>query len=120
MARRLAEYYGVDHSFLATDPGDEPPRVLIDRFLVAGEGRTDQIAGYLDGLAIWKTLFDEGVTGVIRGDEPGWGEDACFSAVRRSTRQPHRGDLRLPVGAPHPAAGTRTAAAAGMGRAAAR
>ncbi len=88
VARRLAAYYGVDHSFFATDPGDEPPRVLIDRFLVAGEGRTDQIAGYLDGLAIWKTLFDEGVTGVIRGDEPGWGEDACFSAsdVRRGNR----------------------------------
>jgi len=79
VARRLAAYYGVDHSFFPTDPGDEPPRVLIDRFLVAGEGRTDQIAGYLDGLAIWKTLFDEGVTGIIRGDEPGWGYSAVHS-----------------------------------------
>ena len=69
VARRLADHYGVEHSFFPTDPGDEPARVLIDRFLVAGEGRTDQMAGYLDGLAVWKTLFDDGATGVIRGDE---------------------------------------------------
>ena len=56
-----------------------PPRVLIDRFLVAGEGRTDQIAGYLDGLAIWKRFFEAGVSGVIRGDEPGWGYGTVHS-----------------------------------------
>ena len=79
VARRLADHYGVEHSFFPTDPGDEPPRVLIDRFLVAGEGRTDQMAGYLDGLAVWKTLFDDGVTGVIRGDEPAWGYTALHT-----------------------------------------
>ena len=88
VARRLAEHYQVEHAFFPTDPGDEPARIVIDRFLVAGEGRTDQIAGYLDGLALWKTLFDDGVTGIIRGDEPGWGHDACYSTsdVRRGNR----------------------------------
>ena len=79
VARRLAEHYHVEHAFFPTDPGDEPARIVIDRFLVAGEGRTDQIAGYLDGLALWKTLFDDGVTGIIRGDEPGWGYSALHS-----------------------------------------
>lgn len=88
VARRLAEHYGVEHSFFPTDPGEEPPGAIIDRFLVAGEGRTDQIAGYLDGLAVWRKLFEEGRTGVIRGDEPGWGYDACYSEadVRRGNR----------------------------------
>ena len=86
VARLLAEHHGVNHVFLPTDPVDEPARVLIDRFLVAGEGRTELIAGYIDGLAVWKALFDQGVAGVIRGDEPGWGEDPCFSPTdaRRS------------------------------------
>ena len=65
VARRLAQHYKVEHSFLATDPPGEPARAFFDRYLVAGEGRTDQIAGYIDGLAAWKTLFDRGVTGVI-------------------------------------------------------
>ena len=73
VARRLAEHYRLDHFFLATDMDDTPARVVIDRFLAAGEGRTDQIAGYLDGLSVWKTLFEDGVSGVIRGDEPDWG-----------------------------------------------
>ena len=38
-----------------------------------GEGRTEDFAGYTDGLATWKRLFESGVAGVIRGDEPGWG-----------------------------------------------
>jgi hypothetical protein len=81
IARRLAEYYGVEHAFLPTDAAPEPARDVIQRYLVAGEGRTDQIAGYLDGLAIWKRFFEEGVTGVIRGDEPGWGYDKVHSAA---------------------------------------
>ena len=79
VARRVAEHYGVEHDFLATDAHAVPARVLIDRFLVAGEGRTDQIAGYLDGLAIWKRFFEAGVSGVIRGDEPGWGYGTVHS-----------------------------------------
>ena len=46
---------------------------VLGRFLVAGEGRSEDFAGYTDGLATWKQLYESGVAGVIRGDEPGWG-----------------------------------------------
>ena len=79
VARRLAEHYRLDHRFLATDMDDTPARVVIDRFLAAGEGRTDQIAGYLDGLRVWKTLYEDGVSGIIRGDEPAWGYTTIYT-----------------------------------------
>jgi hypothetical protein len=79
VARRLAEHYRLDHRFLATDMDDTPARVVIDRFLAAGEGRTDQIAGYLDGLCVWKTLYEDGVSGIIRGDEPAWGYTTIYT-----------------------------------------
>ncbi len=88
VARRIARYYGVQHTFLAVDGEPTRPGEVIDRYLVAGEGRTDQISGYLDGLAIWRRFFEDGVTGTIRGDEPGWGYEPVHSAVfaRRSNR----------------------------------
>jgi hypothetical protein len=47
----------------------EPAETIINRFLLNGEGRTDQLSGYMDGFKIWKTLFEEGFHGIIRGDE---------------------------------------------------
>ena len=107
VARRVAEHYRLDHFFLATDMGDTPARVVIDRFLVAGEGRTDQIAGYLDGLGVWKTLFEDGVSGVIRGDEPAWGYTTVYTdadVTRRSEGGAVVADY--PAGSSDPAART--------------
>jgi len=41
----------------------------LTRFVAANEGRNDEIAGYLDGFALWRDLARAGVQGVIRGDE---------------------------------------------------
>jgi hypothetical protein len=69
IARAVAETFGVDNRFFLTDLSAEPRERLMQRFLTAGEGRVAKISGYLDGFRIWKTLFEEGVEGVIRGDE---------------------------------------------------
>jgi hypothetical protein len=88
VARRLAERLGVAHRFYATDHSAEPLARRLRRFAQASEGRVEDFAGYWDGLALWRGLADEGVTGIIRGDEPGWGYKASYVSevdVRRVT-----------------------------------
>lgn len=70
ISRRLASHFGLEFQYLNTDPGSDRTEIkqLFDRLLVAGEGRTDKISGYSDGLKIWKQLFESGPGGVIRGD----------------------------------------------------
>jgi hypothetical protein len=88
IAKAVAHRLGVEHSFRATDHSDEDVRLVLDRFLVAGEGRTEDFGGYTDGLALWRDLHDSGVAGVIRGDEPGWGYGSYYSEdyARRKLR----------------------------------
>lgn len=70
VAARVAERAGVSNRFFTIDPSREPRERLIERFLVSGEGRVAKISGYLDGFATWKRMQDEGIEGIIRGDEP--------------------------------------------------
>ncbi len=73
VAREVAESVGVSHDYVHTDRNDEPIEVVLERFLICGEGRTDRLSGYMDGFAIWKRQFEAGIKGVIRGDEGfGW------------------------------------------------
>jgi hypothetical protein len=92
VARRLAAELGVEHEFVATDAGDQPVRQVLTRFLVAGEGRTEQLAGYIDGLRLWGSLFQRGVAGVLRGDEPPWGS---YSPIHSTTYARRRMHLKL-------------------------
>jgi hypothetical protein len=69
IAAELAAAFGVENRFFSTDFFAEPRERLMQRFLAAGEGRVAQISGYLDGFKIWKTLYEDGVEGIIRGDE---------------------------------------------------
>jgi len=69
VAQQLAAALKVPWEYLETDVSDEPIEVLLRRFLVAGEGRFDNIAGYMDGFKIWKRLFESEAYGIIRGDE---------------------------------------------------
>jgi hypothetical protein len=73
VAREVASALGVQHEFRATDRADELAQRVLDRFVVAGEGCIDHLSAYMDGFAIWRSLYNEGIEGVIRGDEGfGW------------------------------------------------
>jgi hypothetical protein len=86
IAREVARSLAVPHRFLAIDSPGDAPEVVLDRFLKVGEGRVDRIAGYVDGFCVWKTLFDEGYVGVVRGDEAfGWVPTSSPYAVRAAT-----------------------------------
>ncbi|MEI7847340.1 MAG: hypothetical protein WCK35_16190 [Chloroflexota bacterium] len=73
VANDLANYFKLPHTYYETDLAEESIERIINRFLVCGEGQVDHISGYMDGMKIWKTLYDNGVCGIIRGDEGfGW------------------------------------------------
>jgi hypothetical protein len=73
VARELAKKLNVKHKYYHTDLSDEPVDNIINRFILLGEGRIDHLPGYMDGFKIWKTLFEDQIQGVIRGDEVfGW------------------------------------------------
>ena len=84
IAKDLAEKLRVRHDYLCTDTSSEPLGRIVNRFLACGEGRVDHIAGYMDGLDIWRVLRDDwGVAGVIRGDEGfGWTPVASARTAR--------------------------------------
>jgi hypothetical protein len=86
VARQVADTLAVPHRFIAIEPQAQAPEVVLERFLAVGEGRIDRIAGYVDGFEIWKTLFEHGYGGVIRGDEAfGWVPVQSADAVRAAT-----------------------------------
>jgi len=88
IAGQLAAHFDLDHRFLETDARDVSFERFFDHFLVAGEGRSANIAGYMDDFRIWKLFFEEGKSGVIRGDNP-----FSYSRIIRSV------DVRKKMGA---------------------
>ncbi|WP_139205152.1 asparagine synthetase B family protein [Pricia antarctica] len=81
VAYRVAQATGIQHKYYPTDISNETPEVILKRFIENGEGRIDHISGYADGFTIWKTLFEDGVEGIIRGDE-GFGWVTAASSLR--------------------------------------
>ena len=83
VAKALADRFNLQHEYYETDVSDEPLENIFSRFLVCGEGRTDLVSGYMDGFRIWKTLFESGTNGIIRGDEGfGWSSVSSPLEVR--------------------------------------
>jgi asparagine synthetase B (glutamine-hydrolysing) len=73
VARQLAAWFDLPHEYHHTDIANESPEAVVDRFLAASGGTTDQLFPYLDGLRLWSSFADQGVDGIIRGDEGfGW------------------------------------------------
>lgn len=85
VAKKLAEALQVSHKYYHTDLSKEPIEKIINRFVLLGEGRIDHLPAYMDGFKIWKTLFEDGIEGTIRGDENfGWESVSSALNVRTS------------------------------------
>jgi len=85
VAKDLAGALGVKHRYYHTNISEEPIEKVIDRFILCGEGRIDHLSGYMDGFEIWRKLHEDGVQGIIRGDEGfGWGPVLSKSNVLQS------------------------------------
>lgn len=109
VAPQVAAGIGVEHQYYATDLADEPVEKLLERYLVAGDGRNAGLTGYVDGFRTWRNLFESGVRGVIRG-EHGFGpgpapaftnhtEALHFNSITRwrdHTGMPHFGEFGMP------------------------
>jgi hypothetical protein len=69
LARQIADHFHLPHRFFAADSVEEDFANVLDRFLIAGEGRVDHLTGYQDGFRLWRELYESGIQGVIRGDQ---------------------------------------------------
>lgn len=69
IASKLTKELDVPNSYYSVDEPKVSAEVVLNRFLKLGEGRVDHISGYIDGLELWKDLFNKGIHGIIRGDE---------------------------------------------------
>jgi len=69
IAKRVADAVGVSHRFHMIDPAPNDIENVFERFIVCGEGCIDHVSGYSDGFTLWKSLYESGVGGVIRGDQ---------------------------------------------------
>lgn len=81
VAKELANALNISHKYYQTDLSDEPIETIINRFVMVGEGRVDHLSAYMDGFKIWKTLFEDGIQGIIRGDVGFTGHEA-FSSLK--------------------------------------
>jgi hypothetical protein len=68
VARELCRALGVEHRYHVLGRTDLGFAEVFRRFVAIGEGRTDNIGGYVDGFALWRELAEEGVACVLRGD----------------------------------------------------
>ncbi len=83
VARNLASKLNVTNIYYSNDLSEEPIEKIIDRFIVVGEGLIDNLSDYLDGFGMWKAVFENGIEGIVRGDEAfGWVPVSSPLAVR--------------------------------------
>ncbi len=69
IAAKIAKEKEIPHRYFHTDNLEESFEIVLERFFKNGEGRIDHVAGYMDGFALWKGLFENNISGAIRGDE---------------------------------------------------
>ncbi len=70
IAQQLSEKYSTNHRYCPLQPEQLDPYTVLGRFIKNSEGRTDHLSGYMDGFKLWASFFEDGIHGVIRGDDP--------------------------------------------------
>lgn len=69
VAVALAKHTGLAHRYLITDPPEGEVEAIVDAFLATHGGTNESLFAYLDGMAMWRGFAEEGVQGILRGDQ---------------------------------------------------
>ena len=69
IAAQLSNSFGLVNHFFESYNGNVPVKEVLSRFINCSEGRIDHVRGYLDGMNMWKAIFEEGYECILRGDE---------------------------------------------------
>jgi hypothetical protein len=94
IAKRLASYFNLPNTYYELDTTKESIEKIFDRFIICGEGRIDHVSGYIDGFHLWKTLYEQGIKGIIRGDNGmGWKRGFSDFDVRNTIEIPTCSDF---------------------------
>lgn len=90
IARLVARRFGAEHRYAFLDDSIEGLGPALERFVELTDGSSDAFAAYIDGCEMWRDLFDAGVSGVIRGDDPLGARRrvASFASARRDADCP--------------------------------
>ena len=68
VAKKIASTFNVPNDYFDKDLSKEPIDVVLDRWLMAGEGRLAEFSSGVD-LEVWKRLYESGCEGIVRGDQ---------------------------------------------------
>jgi len=83
VAEGLSKLLNVENRYYVYEGTEAHLEEVLNRFISYGEGRIDNISDYMDGFAVWKSITDSGIEGIIRGDEAfGWNKVTSQQAVR--------------------------------------
>src|SRR5688572_7350376 len=89
------------HAYYEIDIAARGVGQALDRFVRLGEGRVENISGYIDGFAVWKRLHERGWSILFRGDEAFGCRAAPTPAhVYRNMRCNVLSDFRIETGSP--------------------
>ena len=69
IAEQLAATMHTRHCYFALETPPEGVDAVLERFVRLGEGRTENLSGYMDGFTVWKTMHERGWKALLRGDE---------------------------------------------------
>jgi len=69
VAGQLASHFGLDHHYVHLKDRISDPEVFFSKFLAAGEGRINDLSGYLEEFGFWEALHQKQCPGILRGDQ---------------------------------------------------
>jgi asparagine synthetase B (glutamine-hydrolysing) len=88
LAGKLAAFFGSEHEYHHTDFKEKNAEEILLRFILNGEGRTDNFSAYMDSFRMWKNLYERGISGIIRGDEAFGVEHGPIRVLRMNMNMP--------------------------------